>query len=297
MAGQPVEAPRPVRVSGVDAGGRTRAGELRFLAMVVGAGLGGLIAWSNPHRVAGTEFTLFAVLALMLGTASGEVFGYGLARWRDVLTSHPTVRFRHCIPALLGVAAVAGLLIGAAPFVVGRELIPERSLTLASLALFGALPAAGALSAVQCAVQAPLPGTPGAQLDGLLTLRRLLSSLLNQLGLLILLVMLANGAATQWGTDLPTTVVIFSGTVSSLIVGAAFVPAASTLRRRSSYFVDQYFTLDDAPLAELIQRADDRIKLEKMLGIDRTTFDDFKAGLVILAPILASAVAAVIANL
>lgn len=246
-------------MSGVDAGGRTRAGELRFLAMVVGAGLGGLIAWSNPHRVAGTEFTLFAVLALMLGTASGEVFGYGLARWRDVLTSHRSVRFRHCVPALLGVATVAGLLIGAAPFVVGRELIPERSLTLAGLALFGALPAAGALSAVQRAVQAPLPGT-------------------------------------QWGTDLPTTVVIFSGTVSSLIVGAAFVPAASTLRRRSSYFVDQYFTLDDTSVAELVQRADDRIKLEKMLGIDRTTFDDFKAGLVILAPILASAVAAVIAD-
>jgi hypothetical protein len=281
----------------VDVGGRTHAGELRFLAMVVGAGLGGLIAWSNPHRVAGTEFTIFAVLAVILGAASGEVFGFGVSRWREVLVGHPTVRVRHCVPALLAVASVAGLLIGAAPFVVGRELIPERSLTLAGLALFGALPAAGALAAVQRCTRLPLAGPPGAQLGALLTLRRLLSSLLNQLGLLVVLVMLANGAATQWGTELPTTVVIFSGTVSSLIVGAAYVPAASSLRRRASYFVDEFFALDDAPVADLVQRADDRIRLEKMLGTDRTTFDDFKAGLVILAPILASAAAAVVADL
>lgn len=59
-------------------------------------------------------------------------------------------------------------------------------------------------------------GVAGEQLGVLLALRRQTARLLNQLGLLVVLIMAVNGAAVGWGQDLPTMVIMTPFVVSSL---------------------------------------------------------------------------------
>ena len=128
----------------------------------------------------------------------------------------------------------------------------------------------------------------------MLSLRRLVSRLLNQLGFLVLLVTLVNGAATGWGAELPKAAVLFSGAVASFVVGVMYVPASTTLRRRCALFVDRHFPLTDVALEDLVDKAEERSKLEKLLGIDQTTFGELRSGLVIISPFVVSALAAII---
>jgi len=46
--------------------------------------------------------------------------------------------------------------------------------------------------------------------------------------------------------------------------------------------------------AAILSRATDRQRLEQMLGLDRGIFADLQGGLIILAPLLASGVAALL---
>jgi hypothetical protein len=85
--------------------------------------------------------------------------------------------------------------------------------------------------------------------------------------------------------------VIFSGAVASFVVGTMYVPTASTLRRRSVLFVDRNFSLAKVGKAELIDAADERSKLEKLLGLDQTTFGELKAAFVVLTPVVLSVIA------
>jgi len=70
-----------------------------------------------------------------------------------------------------------------------------------------------------------------------------------------------------------------------------YVPAATTLRRRAATFVARYFSIADVPREQLVEAAEGQGKLEKLLGLDQTTFGEMKAGLVILTPFVASALA------
>ena len=79
---------------------------------------------------------------------------------------------------------------------------------------------------------------------------------------------------------------VFSGVVASFVIATIYVPTASALRRRGSIFVEQNFSLADAGTAELVDKAEERQKLEKMLGLDQTTFGELKAGFVVLTPIV-----------
>ncbi|UWP87163.1 hypothetical protein Dfulv_24135 [Dactylosporangium fulvum] len=272
---------------------QTVAGELRLLAMLLGAVLGTFVAWTSPGHQGEPRWVLFAVLAAVLGAASGEAFGFGAARWRDLGTVH-RVRLYQVLHLVLASVAVAVGLVAATPYVLGEQGLTGRGVALSAIAICGALPSAATLGAVHRVARRPLAGTPGEQLNTLLSLRRLVSRLLNQLGLLVLLVTLVNGAATGWGADLPKVAVLFSGAVASFVVGVMYVPASTTLRRRSALFVDRYFPLSAVDLSQLVSAADDRAKLEKLLGIDQTTFGELRTGLVIVSPFVVSALAAVI---
>jgi hypothetical protein len=299
----PVGSPQPVTFHGGGSARRIRrrgrrayAGELRLLATMLGGLAGGAVALSNPERDGGTHWVLFVVLSTLLGVASGESFDFAAARWRELAGSHG-LRLRDVTPTVLSVVGVAVGLIAATPHFIGDEGLTWRGVAFAGLAVVGGLPAAATLGAVQRLCRDPLPGPPGAQLELLMVLRRHSTRLLNQLGLLVVLVIGVNGAATGFGQALSPTVVIFSGGVASLVVGTMFVPASAALRRRGALFIEEHFRLVDVPVERLVSAAEQRNALEHLLGIDQTTFGELKNGLVIMTPFVISALAALIPTL
>ena len=91
--------------------------------------------------------------------------------------------------------------------------------------------------------------------------------------------------------DPPQTVVVFGG-AGSLVVGLVYVPAANALRRRARLLCDELFDLRCSADADaLLTRLDERHRLEVLLGADAGAFSDLQSGLVVLAPLLASAAA------
>lgn len=276
---------------------RAYAGELRLLATMLGGLAGGAVALTNPDRdLRDTHWILFVVLSTLLGVASGESFDFAAARWRELAARHG-VRLRQVTPTVMSVVVVAVGLIAATPHFIGPDGLTWRGVALAGLAVAGGLPAAATLGAVQRLCRDPLPGPPGAQLELLMVLRRHSLRLLNQLGLLVVLVIGVNGAATGFGHSLPPTVVIFSGAVASLVVATMFVPASAALRRRGALFIEEHFRLVDVPAEQLVSAAEQRTALEHLLGIDQTTFGELKSGLVIMTPFVISALAVLIPTL
>jgi hypothetical protein len=269
-------------------------GDFRLLAMLVGAVGSGAIAWTNPDRD-DQGWLIFVLIAALLGAASGEAFGFGLSRWRELERLH-VIKTWWVSFSVLTVLAIAGGLVAATPYLVGGHSLSIRGALLSAVAIIGGMPIAASLAAAKQVAGDQLPGSPGQQLDILLRLRRMCARMVSQLGLLVLLVMGVNAAALDFGRELQPGVVIYSGAVASFVVGAMYVPTASTLRRRGVLFVERHFSLDNVPLAELITAADERTKLEKLLSLDQTTFGELKAGLVVLTPVVLGFVATLLPN-
>ncbi|MEV4414527.1 hypothetical protein [Catellatospora sp. NPDC049609] len=278
-------------------------GDFRLLTMIIGTVVGGWIAYTNPDK----NKMIFVVVAALLGAASGEAFGFGLSRWAEVRRMHVIVKRRVWF-SVLTVLVIAAALVAITPLLLpelaaagglGEEAknLTTRGIAISALAIIGGLPSAATLAAVKQVAADPLPGTPGQQLDALLRLRRMCARMLSQLGILVLLVMGVNAAARTVGVDLNPGVVIFSGVVASFVVGTMYAPTAATLRRRGQLYVERHFSLDHVPVGELIEAAENKGKLEKLLSLDQTTFGELKAGLVVLSPVVAGAVALMIQNL
>ncbi|GAB4056142.1 hypothetical protein GCM10028775_53500 [Catellatospora paridis] len=270
-------------------------GDFRLLTMLVGALIGVGITWTGDEHP-----MTFVVVAALLGAAAGESFGFGLSRWAEVRRLHAIVRWRVWV-SMLTVLAVAGGLVWATPYVLGSENnvdnLTDRGIALSALAIVGGMTSAATLGAVKQVVADPLPGTPGQQLDALLRLRRMCSRMLSQLGILVLLVMAVNATAIGFGEELDKGVVLYSGVVASFVVGTMFAPTAATLRRRGQLYLERHFSLDQVPTGELIEAAENKGKLEKLLGLDQTTFGELKAGLVVLSPVVAGLIAVMIQNI
>jgi hypothetical protein len=66
------------------------------------------------------------------------------------------------------------------------------------------------------------------------------------------------------------------------------------LRKRGAIYVERHFPLGNVSTGQLITAADDRQKLEGMLGLDQTTFGELKAGFVVLTPVIVGLVASLI---
>jgi hypothetical protein len=87
--------------------------------------------------------------------------------------------------------------------------------------------------------------------------------------------------------------VLLFGGLGSLLVALFYVAAATALQRRGQRLCDELFPLDQADeTAAILRVAEDRHKLEELLGIDRGVIADLQTGLTILGPLLASAAAA-----
>src|SRR5262245_25586422 len=66
----------------------TIAGTMRFICLMMGAGIGFGVAQTNPDREA-NGWMVFVLVSMLLGAASGDAFAAGVGRWRDVRRISP----------------------------------------------------------------------------------------------------------------------------------------------------------------------------------------------------------------
>ena len=136
-----------------------------------------------------------------------------------------------------------------------------------------------------------LHGPPGDHVEQILALRRHLAGLLGAFGVLVALATLALGAALRQGSRSDSAIVVIYGAAWSVIVAFAYVPAAGALREAARTLCRTVVPLADVSAADLPARADERRRLEQALGVDRGILADVQSGLIIFAPLLASATA------
>jgi hypothetical protein len=279
------------------------------------AGLGfvsGVMIVLTPSTARGAPlWPVWASLAIALTSTAGAVFGYGLARWADLSALRP-VRVRDVAVPVAGLLAVAvlaglaGLALTVTAHRAGTGWQAFRGWALVSVALLGAVPAVAVMYGIRHVAGAgPGAGTRGEQAGALIALRRLLQRLLAAVGSLVALSTLALGAAFALQQNLPAgsahsqaaqlapqTVLIFGG-VGSALVAVAYAPASAALTTWAQRLCDELFPLHEADKAAVIlNQAEDRSKLEQLLGVDRSILADLQTGLAILGPLIASAAAA-----
>ncbi|WP_344079152.1 hypothetical protein [Luedemannella helvata] len=280
--------PRPLGVAGW-----TRT--YRTALMVLGGTLAFAVAWSNPDKdTYHSNWLIWTAVAVLLGALSGSAFGSGLARRGEV---NRVLRISHwqTMPAIVMFLLLATVAVVSSKFFIGSGLT-ARGVLLTAIAVVGALPAGATLAALRCLALRGFTGTPGEQLAALIKLRRVLKRVLQLLGSLLVFIVLVNAAAIGWGTanHLDEAAVVYTGAAGTLLVGLMYVPTSALLRRRASIFVSQFVDLAHAPRERLVEAAEDRAKLEHLLGLDHTTLGEIQAGLVIVSPLLASAAAALL---
>jgi len=270
----------------------------RATYVIVGAAFGLVVSLTSLHR--GTQpWVVWACLAIALAATSGAVFGYGLARWPEI-RALGRVRPSRVAGYITGIV-VAGLVMLALGAVL--RAFPDRDpsgvlegelsgLLLVTFAWVGALPVLAGLAAIH-ELAHTMDGTPGEQLEDVLTLRRLLAGLLAALGVQVTLETLALGAALQLGSEpASAAVVIVFGVASSVVVGVAYAPANGALRAAARALCRAVVPFSEVSPADLPGRTEDRRRLEQALGVDRGLFADLQSGVIVLAPLLASAAAA-----
>jgi hypothetical protein len=273
-----------------------------YVTLVPALGLtaGTWITLTSPFRDL-PGWPAWASLAIVLTTAAGAVFVYGLERWVE-LRELQVIRTRDVAHPIVGVATLAVLLL------IGQVWLTKwtgtwRGGALVAVTLIGGAPALGVMFGVRLAARGDqLSSTRGGQAADLIALRRLLQRLLPALGSLVALSTLALGAAmamrpqplpSSAAAALPAEAVIFFGAAGSLLVGLAYGPSASALRNCAQRLCDELFPLRKADEAsDVLRLADERQRLEQLLGVDRSLFGELQSGLVILGPVLASAAAA-----
>ena len=179
-------------------------------------------------------------------------------------------------------------------------------MALFTVVILGGVPAAGVMEGVRhAASNKSMPGTRGEQIAVLIRLRQLLQRLLAVVGSLVALWTLVFGASAALPRSLPAgsgrsglsqappQIVLVFGGVGSLLVALFYIPAATALQRRGQGLCDDLFPLTEAEEASaILSLAEDRHKLEQLLGVDRGVFADLQTGLAILGPLLASAATA-----
>ncbi|MDG4786974.1 hypothetical protein O7626_13715 [Micromonospora sp. WMMD1102] len=270
---------------------------VRTLMMMAGAAAAIGVAFSNPDRRLPefrTEWLLWAAVAGLLGALSGSTIGSGVARWHDLQQIH-RVSVRRVLPSMFAFLVLVAGSVVTAHAILGSGLT-WRAVAFVSLVVLGALPAGATLAGVRSVAMRGLSGTPGEQLAALMRLRRMLSRVLQMMGSLLLVMVLVCAAAVGWGSSekIPQSTAFVIGAAGSILIALMHVPTATLLRRRCQVYIDEFSDLAHVAKAELISAAEDRIRLEEILGVNRTTISELQSGLVIVGPLAATAIAAVI---
>jgi hypothetical protein len=189
------------------------------------------------------------------------------------------------------VMGAAVVLIVAAVVLAGRAVAGWRGLALIAVALIGGAPGAAVAGGIRSVASRMELDNHARCLEELVELRRLLRRLVAALGTLVTLSTLALGAALRMkgALTLPTEAVVIFGASGSLLVGLAYGPANTTIRRAGDRLARLIAPFEMAQGHDLVARAEDRQKIDQILGLDQNMLTDLQSGIVVLAPLLASA--------
>jgi hypothetical protein len=269
----------------------------RFSAPVFGFGLGLALVVTSSGR--GTPpWLLWAPLAMALSTAAGVLLVYGIDRWRELIRLQP-ISARKVTPPV--VVLLFGAFATNVTFLLpGAAHANWRNSILATLPILTGIPAATAMYGVRWAAPAvrQIPSS-GGQIAFLVGLRQLLRRLIGAAGAIVVLIVLQTSTLislersldSPFGDRPPEYVLVFGG-VGSLLIGAAYVPGWTALQHEGKQLCDNLFevrSLTDA--AAIVHVTKNRWHVEKLLGVDRTVVDDILTDLIVVSPLLASAVA------
>jgi hypothetical protein len=235
---------------------------------------------------------------------AGAVFVYGRNRWAEVSEEH-NVRPTDVVGRIVAIVAIPLLVLIGSTQLSGSVRSSWRQVLLISVLILGGIPAAGAMEGIRHAANNKLvSGTRGEQVAVLVGLRDLLHRLLPAVGSLVALSTLAVGASLTLeqslaadsgqsaAATLPSQFVLVFGGFGSLLVAVFYVPAAGALDRRGQSLSAELFPLSEANEASaILNLAENRNKLEQLLGVGHGVLADLQTGLAILGPLLASAAA------
>ncbi|MGW7067264.1 hypothetical protein ACWGII_18915 [Streptomyces sp. NPDC054855] len=280
---------------------RVAANVATIAPIAVGLGVGVAMVTMSGYKGAAL-WPVWSALALGLTGAAGIVFVLGVYQWRCLpMEERCSRRALMTIASLVGMGAV---LDGLAAITVDDRPGAWRGSILVGAALIGATPTVCVSYSLWRVTRSDRDGMAAGEFtEWLLARRRSLRTLLAGLGALVALSTLALGAAVRTEAQMVKTdamaaadampfefVLIFGG-AGSLLVAIVYVPAAWGLKRHARLLAVRLFTLTgtDEPEA-LLERAEQRSRFEHLLGAEPGPLADLQAGLVVLAPLLASAV-------
>lgn len=281
-----------------------RSAVARCVYAVIGAGIGLAVSLWSSYR--GTEqWIVWASLAIGLTAAGGAIFGYGLARWPEIVRLGP-VRPAAVITyvALLAATGLTMLAVSSVPLAMragsASLAVPQRPMIGVILVTFTALaavPVVAGLAAVrELATTADANIDTGHRIETLLDMRRLLAGFLPVLGAQVTLATLALGASPAQRGQASGGIVIVFGAASSLMMALAYAPAAGAVRAAARELSRALLPLAGEASAGLPTRLTQRRELEQALGLDRGLLADLQSGVVVIAPLLASAAALFLPN-
>jgi hypothetical protein len=274
------------------------------VAPVVGFGYGLAATGTFPQSTA-PWFLVWAAFALLATTSAGAVFAYGLSQWcelQDALDGAYKLRLREVavVWPVTAIVAVSVPLVWVTELLSGPSHTSPRAGLVATFAIAAAVPGAWVMYGIRRAAISCAPCSRGDLTDLLLTLRLQLQRLLAAGGLVVALVTFTAGTwwslehslHTQYGNR-PSQFVLVFGAFGTTFVTLLYVPARSALQRRGQQLCDDLFPLHGlVDESVILSQATDRQALGQVLGLDRGIFGDLQGGLVILAPLIASAAAA-----
>jgi hypothetical protein len=269
-----------------------------FVAVLLGSGIGIALVLTNEGR-SDPLWLVWAPLAIALCITCGAVWSYGLRRWSE-LKSLYAVTIRGVTIPITSIALVGVLGVNVTRFLPDSAHTNGPGGVLLSLSIVASIPIGGVMFGVfRVASNGMDSRSLGARFVLTLALRRLLQRLLSVVGWLAALVTFQSGAllaldkSLHSGLGRPSQYVLIVGGVGSVLVALAYVPARTALRLCATRLCEELFPIEslDDP-AQILSAADSRQKVEQILGADRSIAADIQADFIILAPLLASAVAA-----
>jgi hypothetical protein len=255
--------------------------------------VGFAIALTSTYRSA-MLWPVWAALAASVCGVAGVVGVYGSVTWQALSRARPLPWGKTWLPTLIiGGSGVLVVLI--------TELLAARAGTgwrgdlLALITMVGGGCAGIAMFGVRATVKAQttraddLPGLEETVVE-LVRLRRLLQRLSAALGALVALATLTLGVAVLLSDNQPPGLVVVYGAAGSVVVGSFHATVAATIRAQGEHVAGLIFdTATPSDAAEVVDRLEQRARLEQLIGVHRTLFSDLQSAIPVLGPIIAAA--------
>ncbi|HZM75242.1 MAG TPA: hypothetical protein VFC19_05920 [Candidatus Limnocylindrales bacterium] len=266
-----------------------------WLLVLPFAAAGWAIVSSTADR--GTSaWSLWAAIVVALTASAGGACVYGVKRWRELAqTVKAETRFADVVGPIVFFVGVSAF-IGAAYEVVFLPVVKRvewRGGLILVVVFLGIVPILATMAAIGKHAARPVTQPWAEEFDRLIRCRRMTQRLLVVLGGLVALLVAAQASAYARYERPSTLLTVGFGVYASVMVAVAYAPAAERLRRKGLSLIDVWLPLPPEP-GELLDAAEKRARAEALLGTDKSVFGDLQTNLVVVTPLIAAAVSALL---